>query len=93
MITAELVEDGAVLKVRVRLAATSGESSHEVTLSHRDLARLGKSGETADAFVTRCFEFWLAREPASEIPKRFDISVISDQFAEFEQEIRGVAKA
>jgi len=88
MITAELTADGPVLMVNVRVADGGSETRHEVTLSHRDLARLGKPGESAESFVTRCFTFLLAREPKESILKRFDVSVIGDYFAEFEEEIR-----
>ena len=38
--------------------------------------------------MQRCIAFLLAREPKESILKRFDVSVISDYFAEFEREIR-----
>jgi hypothetical protein len=88
MITAEVTSDGAVLMLSVRVAGEGSETRHEVTLSHRDLARLGRPGESAASFVTRCFDFLLEREPKESILKRFDVSVIADYFAEFEEEIR-----
>jgi hypothetical protein len=88
MITAEVTAQSPVLMLNVRVGGEGSETRHEVTLSHRDLARLGRPGETAESFVTRCFTFLLAREPKESILKRFDVSVISDYFAEFEEEIR-----
>jgi len=72
----------------VRVAEGRGETRHEVTLAKRDHARLARPGETAEAFVERCFAFLLAREPKESILSRFDIAVISRYFPEFEGAIR-----
>lgn len=88
MITAEMTSEHPVLMLRVRVSEQDAESSHEVTLSHRDLARLGRPGETPAAFVTRCFAWMAERHPGEPIQKRFDISALSEQFTEFELEIR-----
>lgn len=63
-------------------------SRFDVTLSKKDFERLARSGETPEAFVTRCFEFLLEREPVSSILSRFDVSVIGRYFPEFERTIR-----
>jgi hypothetical protein len=64
-------------------------SEHEVTLSASDYERLGARYRTPEAFVRGCFEFLLEREPKDAILPRFDVSVISKYFAEFETEIQG----
>ncbi len=65
-----------------------GESRHEVTLARSDFERLARAGETPEAFLRRCFEFLLAREPKESILSRFDVTVIGRYFSEFEREIR-----
>lgn len=85
MVKAQVIRDESK---QVVLTVTVDGQSHEVTLSKADLARLGRSGESADAFVQRCFAFLLEREPKESILRRFDVSVIARYFPEFETEIR-----
>jgi hypothetical protein len=80
-------EEADRLHLRVVVREGSGASKHDVTLAKRDLERLGRAGEDAPAFVKRCFEFLLEREPKESILARFDVSVIGRYFPEFEREI------
>jgi hypothetical protein len=73
--------------VRVKVKEGSSETSHEVTVPRKDLARLGRPNEEASAFVSRCFEFLLEREPKESIMSRFEVMVIARYFPEFEREI------
>ena len=68
-----------------------GDSSteHDVTLSASDYERLGARFRTPEEFVRGCFEFLLEREPKESILPRFDVSVISKYFSEFETTIQG----
>jgi len=77
-------DDGERFVLDVRVAEGRGETRHEVTLTRKDYARLARAGETAEAFVERCFAFLLAREPKEAILTRFDVSVIARYFPEFE---------
>jgi hypothetical protein len=61
-----------------------GETRHDVTLRAADLARLG--GDAA-ALVEAAVAFLLDREPKEAILSRFDLSVISRYFPEFEREL------
>ena len=72
----------------VRVSDGESESRHEVTLSEEDYRRLGEGYGSPDAFIRACFEFMLEREPKESILSRFDVSVISRYFPEFEQRIR-----
>ncbi len=63
-----------------------GETRHEVTVSAADLARLG-AGQSGAALVEAAFAFLLDREPKEAILARFDLSVISRYFPEFEREL------
>ena len=64
-------------------------TEHDVTLSTSDYDRLGTKYGTPEDFVRACFEFLLAREPKGSILPRFDVSVISRYFPEFESTIQG----
>jgi hypothetical protein len=63
-----------------------GQTRHEVTLKAADLARLG-AGQGGAALVEAAFAFLLEREPKESILTRFDLSVISRYFPEFEREL------
>lgn len=89
MVTVELVSENADLfTLRARVAEGRGETTHDVTLKKSDHTRLARSGESAPAFVERCFAFLLEREPKESILGRFDVSVIGRYFPEFEREIK-----
>jgi hypothetical protein len=64
-------------------------TEHEVTLSEGDYDRLGTKYGTPEDFVRACFEFLLDREPKESILPRFDVSVISTYFPDFESTIHG----
>jgi hypothetical protein len=81
------------LRFDVVVRQGNGESRHEVTLRAGDLARLA-SGKGGEALVEAAFAFLLEREPKEAILGRFDLSVISRYFPEFERELpRYLAKA
>ena len=73
------------------VTVSDGDSSteHDVTLSASDYERLGAKFRTPEEFVRGCFEFLLEREPKESILPRFDVSVISKHFPEFETTIQG----
>ena len=72
----------------VQLGGSASASRHTVRIRSTELERLGRQGEEPDQFVTRVFEFLLAREPASNILKKFELADVSRYFPEFEREIR-----
>lgn len=74
--------DPLSFEVRVR-EGTSG-TRHEVTLGAADLARLG-AGRGGAALVEAAFAFLLDHEPKEAILARFDLSVISRYFPQFER--------
>jgi hypothetical protein len=73
---------------RVQVDEGGSSSEHQVTASQEDLERLASGYASAVEFIRACFEFLLAREPKEQILPRFDISVISRYFPEFEERIR-----
>jgi hypothetical protein len=84
----EASQDKERFVLDVRVTEDRGETHHEVTLTRKDYARLARPGETAEAFVERCFGFLLARESKESILSRFDVAVIGRYFPEFEGAIR-----
>jgi hypothetical protein len=73
---------------RVRVIEAGSESSHQVTLDPKYYARLGGGAVEPQELIRKSFEFLLEREPKESILNRFDLSVISRYFPEYEREIK-----
>lgn len=82
MVTIRQTGDGDPLAFEVDI-----DGAHfDVTLACDDLDRLGP-GRSGTDMVTAAFRFLLDREPPEAILRRFDVSVISRYFPEFEREL------
>ena len=88
MLTKIEVENIGNLEFRVRIIEKSSESTHEVTMKQDDYARLTGGKVEPEELVRRSFEFLLEREPKESILSRFDLSVISRYFPDYEREIK-----
>jgi hypothetical protein len=74
---------------RVRVIAGGSESSHQVTLNPKDCARLiGGAAADPEELIRQSFQFLLEREPKESILARFDLSVISRYFPDYEREMK-----
>jgi hypothetical protein len=73
---------------RVRVIEGGSESTHHVTLDPKDLARLAGAAAEPQELIRESFQFLLEREPKESILSRFDLSVISRYFPEYEREIK-----
>lgn len=73
---------------RVRVVEAGSESWHQVTLDPKDYARLAAGAVEPQELIRKSFEFLLEREPKESILGRFDLSVISRYFPEYEREIK-----
>ena len=82
------VEKTGELTFRVRVIDAGSETTHEVTVSANDYAKLAAGKIESEELVRKSFEFLLEREPKESILSRFDLSVISRYFPEFEREIK-----
>jgi hypothetical protein len=82
------VEKMDTSRFRVRVIESGSETSHDVTVSPNDYARLAGGKGEPEELVRRSFEFLLEREPKESILTRFDLSLISRYFPEFEREIK-----
>ncbi len=87
MITVEQTNEGDPLVFIVTVTEVSGETIHQVTLSQADYQKLTAGKISATACVRAAFEFLLERESKEAILKRFDITVISQYFSNFEHEL------
>jgi hypothetical protein len=93
MLTVEATPEGRGWRCAVEVAPDEvahdeARSRHTVRVEAPDLERWGRPGETPEHFVTRAFEFLLAREPASQILPSFAVTDITRYFPEFDREIR-----
>jgi hypothetical protein len=82
------VEKTGNLQFRVRIIEKGSESMHDVTLKQEDYLRLTGGKIEPEELVRRSFEFLLQRESKESILSRFDLSVISRYFPEYESEIK-----
>jgi hypothetical protein len=82
------VEKIDVTHFRVQVLGGGSESTHQVTLEPKDCARLAGRAAEPEELIRKSFEFLLEREPKESILGRFDLSVISRYFPEFEREIK-----
>ena len=82
------VEKLGASRFRVRVIEAGSESSHQVTLDPKDYARLAGGAVEPQELIRKSFEFLLEREPKESILSRFDLSVISRYFPEYEREIK-----
>lgn len=86
-ITVARIGEEKPLAFDVRVRDEKGETRHRVTLSEGDLTRLNANGR-AEELIEAAFRFLLDREPKEAILSRFDVSVISAYFPDFEKKIR-----
>lgn len=71
---------------QVTVTDSRSSSTHEVTAGPNDVARLG-TGASAEDLIEASFRFLLDREPKESILSRFDLSIISRYFSEYEARI------
>ncbi len=74
--------------VRVRVIEGGGESVHDVTVDPKHYEKLTAGTVEPRELVRLSFQFLLERESKESILSRFDLSVISRYFPEYEREIR-----
>lgn len=79
------VEQVGPEEFRVRVIEGKNETSHVVTMKTSEYERISGKKVAPVELVHRAFEFLLARERKEQILKRFDLTIIGQYFAEFEQ--------
>ena len=87
MIEVRRISEGGPLISKRSFREGAGESRHHVTMSREMCERLMAGKHTLERCLEAAFRFLLDREPKESILRRFDVTVISRYFPEFEQEL------
>jgi hypothetical protein len=87
MIKVEQTNDADPLEFEVVVTEGGGESRHHVSMARETWERLAPAGQEPARCVEAAFRFLLDREPKESILGRFDITVISRYFPDFEREL------
>ena len=87
MIEVRRIGEGDPLEFEVVVREGQGESRHHVTMAQKTCDRLTAGKHTPEKCLEAAFRFLLDREPKESILSRFDVTVISRYFPEFEQEL------
>ena len=85
----QTIEVNAIGDHQYGVEVTEGESttSHRVTVPADLLERWGVGADGEEAVVRESVAFLLEREPAGSIMSEFSLSVISQYFPEYEEEL------
>jgi hypothetical protein len=80
---------GDAWRCTVTVRDDAGSSSHDVTVSDDDAARLAAARDKGDVerLLYETFDFLLEREPKESILRSFDLSVVGGYFPDYEHEI------
>jgi len=87
MIEIRRTGDGDPLGFEVVVREGEGESRHQVTMARETCERLTGGKHAPERVIEAAFRFLLDREPKESILGRFDVTVISRYFPEFEREL------
>ena len=87
MIEVKRLGDDPVFAFEVVVRETTGQSRYHVTLEPSLWQRLVAGRLPPERLLQAAFAFLLDREPKEAILTRFDLSVISRYFPEFESEL------
>ncbi len=79
--------EGDPLVFEVIVREGEGETRHQVTMSRATYERLTAGEHAPERCIEAAFRFLLDREPKESILRRFDVTVISRYFPEFEREL------
>jgi len=89
MIDVELTSEGDPLRFKVVVREGARETRHEVSMARATYEKLAQGTASPQALVDAAFRFLLDREAPSSILPRFDVTLISHYFPEFEQALAG----
>jgi hypothetical protein len=79
--------EGDALEFEVVVRDGQGETRHHVMMARETSDRLTAGKHTPERCLEAAFRFLLDREPKESILRRFDVTVISRYFPEFEREL------
>jgi hypothetical protein len=86
MIEVKPIEAAGSLEFEATVRDAKGETRHLVTMSRETYENLTGGRSSPEQCVKAAFEFLLAHEPKESILRRFDLTVISHYFPDFERE-------
>jgi len=87
VIKIERAGEGDPIEFEVIVRVGNGETRHHVTMTRATCERLTMGAHTPERCIEAAFRFLLDREPKESILRRFDITVISRYFPDFEHEL------
>jgi hypothetical protein len=87
MIEIRRTGEGDPLAFEVVVREGKGESRHQVTMAGATCKRLAGGKHAPERLIEAAFSFLLDREPKESILGRFDVTIISRYFPEFEREL------
>jgi hypothetical protein len=87
MIEVRRTREGDPLEFEVVVREGKGETRHQVTMAQAACDQLSAGKHTPERCLDAAFRFLLDREPKESILRRFDVTVISRYFPEFEREL------
>ena len=87
MIEVRRIKDGGPLDFEVVVREGESETRHHVTIPREMCERLTAGKHTPERCLEAAFRFLLDREPKEAILGRFDVTVISRYFPEFQREL------
>jgi len=87
MIEVRRIGEGDPLTFEVVVREGKGETRHQVTMTRGVCERLAGGKHAPERVIEAAFSFLLDREPKESILARFDVTVISRYFPEFEREL------
>jgi len=88
MIDVKRLGEGDPFKFDIVVREGKGETRHQVTMAQATYDQLTAGMYAPEHCLEAAFRFLLDREPKESILERFDVTVISRYFPEFEQELR-----
>ena len=87
MIQVRRTGEGDPLEFEVVVREGRGETRHHVTMARETCKRVTAGKHTPERCLVAALRFLLDRERKESILSRFDVTVISHDFPEFEQEL------
>ena len=87
MIEVVRTREGDPMEFEVVVREGKGETHHHVTMARETCELLTAGKHTPERCLEAAFRFLLDREPKESILSRFDVTVISRYFPEFEREL------
>lgn len=87
MIEVKRLGEGDPIKFEVVVREGTDETRHHVTMAQATYDQLTAGKYAPEHCVEAAFRFLLDREPKASILERFDITIISRYFPEFEREL------